>query len=223
MRGEGSSRGHVPARARQRSSVPRPHAGLFARAGAPGGGTRGGTARPQEPGAGEPAAGKAESPTRAADASRSGFTCTRTTPAEAQFRSPPPLRSGGRGPWGGGSRGMHRQPVEPGSKFPPLPAQFAGGGAGGGPPRHAPATRRTRREVLPLSRSGRGERAAGGMRRSSRNAPPSANRDETEAHAPVTAAAPRLVRFRRWILRRARHGVRDGTVRLRLRMTDRAW
>jgi hypothetical protein len=49
---------------------------------------------PRVPGAGEPAAGTAESPTRAADASRSGFTCTRPhLPSRTALSRP--VRAGG--------------------------------------------------------------------------------------------------------------------------------
>ena len=87
------------------------------------------------PAAGSPAQRSGDA-TRHRDAIGSG---------RAQFRSPPPLRSGGRGPGGGGSQGMHRHPVEPRPTFPPLPAQFAGGGAH---PRHSPTPCRTPIEGL---------------------------------------------------------------------------
>ena len=142
-RAEGSSGGHVQARARQRSPKPRPRlpwgphpAALTRVPPSPTNSVGEGVHTKAESWVGRSGA-RAGAPhpqpiPRKLRGGREPVECAK--PAEAHFRSPPPLRSGGRGPGGGGFQGMHRQPVEPHSTFSPLPAQFTGGGAGEGPP-----------------------------------------------------------------------------------------
>jgi hypothetical protein len=144
MRAEGSSRGHVQVGARQRSRRrgPRlpwgPHPAALTRvppsptnsvgegvyfgigSASAGCGARAGAPHPQPfP--------------RKLRGGREPVECA--TSAEARFRSPPPLRSGGRGPGGGGSRGMRRQPVDARPKFSSLPRSLRGRGRERGRPR----------------------------------------------------------------------------------------
>jgi len=129
-------------------------------------------------GAGEPAARKAESLQTAG-----GFAITRTAPAEAQFRSPPPLRSGGRGPGGGGSRIMRGSPSNP-NRSSPLSRAVCGGEAGRGGSQGVRGTSRTRPKFSPLP----AQFARGGAGRGRGRGPPA---DASRAWVLATAPRPR--------------------------------
>jgi hypothetical protein len=80
-------------------------------------------------------------------------------PAGVQFRSPPPLRSGGRGPGGGGCRGMSDRPSNLDRSSPLSRRSLPGEGPGEGPARGmrwAQVTRPSEAQgPMPLSRPSR--------------------------------------------------------------------
>jgi hypothetical protein len=137
----------------------------------------------------ESAAGTSRSPP-----SRTARVLQCTRPAEAQFRSPPPLRSGGRGAGGRGlpeaCTGADRTAIE----FSPLRMRSMRGGAGGGATRGM-HRRPSKRPTIPHPRRDRGPRIR-------------------------AAAAPKLQGAPGKILRPAKDVLGAGLTRLGLWMTD---
>jgi hypothetical protein len=161
-RAEGSGRGHVQARARQRSPKPRPRLpwGPY-----PAALTRVRPSPTNSVGEGVPTAAlhvssgrtRAQGPVRAVETAagtarsppaRTAHTFDCARPAGAWFRSPPPLRSGGRGPGGGGLPRHARQPLVRDRSLP-SPGEVCPGRGGGGARRGTQGRPSHPIEVLP--------------------------------------------------------------------------